>query len=253
MFYIVNSFEFPDPWLVIPQSFWHWKLHKTWLYHINYLSSIREIHMGRGKPIYLYLKCGLLVLIPGNSLLYCCCLQLCSDLSSSLTRLLNASNDSFWRTGWVYTRVNHHVAFIYDGLFLLSVFFIRFIDVIFSYRLSVISNTASCRVIIWFSFICAAGQVVLGTSIPLTRHKNCRILSIKPIAISVSDSAQFLVKGFNLSQPTTRYPSSILRVRHHCSYTQHFESEVYNAFLFWHLWVTACFQVVFSVSGCSVH
>ncbi|PSR85250.1 Squamosa promoter-binding-like protein [Actinidia chinensis var. chinensis] len=88
--------------------------------------------------------------------------ELCSDLSSSLARLLNASNDSFWRTGWVYTRVNHHVAFIYNG------------------------------------------QVVLGTSIPLTRHKNCRILSIKPIAISVSDSAQFLVKGFNLSQPTTR-------------------------------------------------
>ncbi|XP_057468455.1 LOW QUALITY PROTEIN: squamosa promoter-binding-like protein 1 [Actinidia eriantha] len=88
--------------------------------------------------------------------------ELCSDLSSSLARLLNASNDSFWRTGWVYTRVHHHVAVIYNG------------------------------------------QVVLETSLPLTSHKNCKILSIKPIAVSVSDSAQFLVKGFNLSRPTTR-------------------------------------------------
>lgn len=43
-------------------------------------------------------------------------LQLCYDLSSSLNRLLDVSDDSFWRTGWVYVRVQHQIAFIYDGL-----------------------------------------------------------------------------------------------------------------------------------------
>uniref|UniRef100_A0A5B7BUB4 Putative squamosa promoter-binding-like protein 12 n=1 Tax=Davidia involucrata TaxID=16924 RepID=A0A5B7BUB4_DAVIN len=88
--------------------------------------------------------------------------QLCCDLSSSLSKLLDASNDSFWRTGWVYTRVRHQVAFIYNG------------------------------------------QVVLDTPLPLKSHKSCGISSIKPVAVSVSERAQFLVKGFNLSRPTTR-------------------------------------------------
>ncbi|XP_052204479.1 squamosa promoter-binding-like protein 1 isoform X2 [Diospyros lotus] len=41
--------------------------------------------------------------------------ELCCDLGSSLTRLLDASNDHFWRTGWVYTRLQQCVAFIYNG------------------------------------------------------------------------------------------------------------------------------------------
>ncbi|KAI8003819.1 Squamosa promoter-binding-like protein 12 [Camellia lanceoleosa] len=88
--------------------------------------------------------------------------ELYCDLSSSLTRLLDASNDSFWRTGWMYTRVQQRVAFIYDG------------------------------------------QVVLDTLLPLKSHKNSRILSIKPVAVSFSERTQFLVKGFNLSRSTTR-------------------------------------------------
>ncbi|GMP76125.1 hypothetical protein CsSME_00032935 [Camellia sinensis var. sinensis] len=88
--------------------------------------------------------------------------ELYCDLSSSLTRLLDASNDSFWRTGWMYTRVQQRVAFIYDG------------------------------------------QVVLDTLLPLKSHKNSRILSIKPVAVSFSERTQFLVKGFSLSQSTTR-------------------------------------------------
>ncbi len=43
-------------------------------------------------------------------------LQLCYDLSSSMNRLLDVSDDSFWRTGWVYVRVQHQIAFIYNGL-----------------------------------------------------------------------------------------------------------------------------------------
>ncbi|KAJ4849884.1 hypothetical protein Tsubulata_034686 [Turnera subulata] len=41
--------------------------------------------------------------------------ELCSDLSSSLSRLLDVSDDSFWHTGWLYLRVQHQIAFVYNG------------------------------------------------------------------------------------------------------------------------------------------
>lgn len=41
--------------------------------------------------------------------------ELHCDFSSSLIKLVNASADSFWSTGWVYTRVQHHVAFMFNG------------------------------------------------------------------------------------------------------------------------------------------
>lgn len=41
--------------------------------------------------------------------------ELSSDLGSSLLELLNVSNDSFWNSGWVYTMVQRHVAFMYNG------------------------------------------------------------------------------------------------------------------------------------------
>lgn len=47
-------------------------------------------------------------------------IQLCWHLGTSLKRLLDTTNDPFWRTGWVYTRVQHFVAFLYNGLFSLS-------------------------------------------------------------------------------------------------------------------------------------
>uniref|UniRef100_A0A7C9F9R2 SBP-type domain-containing protein n=1 Tax=Opuntia streptacantha TaxID=393608 RepID=A0A7C9F9R2_OPUST len=37
------------------------------------------------------------------------------DMSSSLIRLLDVSNDPFWKTGWIYTRVQQRAAFICDG------------------------------------------------------------------------------------------------------------------------------------------
>ncbi|XVF28123.1 hypothetical protein REPUB_Repub15cG0001900 [Reevesia pubescens] len=88
--------------------------------------------------------------------------ELCCDLGSSLRRLVDVSNDSFWTTGWVYARVQHSVAFIYNG------------------------------------------RVVLDTPLPLKSHKNCRISSIKPIAVSVTERAQFVVKGFNLNRSSTK-------------------------------------------------
>ncbi|KAL2935041.1 Squamosa promoter-binding-like protein 12 [Bienertia sinuspersici] len=41
--------------------------------------------------------------------------ELCSDLSSCLTRLLDISDDTFWKTGWVYVRVQNQIAFVHNG------------------------------------------------------------------------------------------------------------------------------------------
>ncbi|KAG9459930.1 hypothetical protein H6P81_004438 [Aristolochia fimbriata] len=41
--------------------------------------------------------------------------ELCCNFTRSLCRLLDVSSDSFWHTGWVYARVQHQVAFIYNG------------------------------------------------------------------------------------------------------------------------------------------
>ncbi|XP_058008560.1 squamosa promoter-binding-like protein 1 isoform X2 [Hevea brasiliensis] len=88
--------------------------------------------------------------------------ELCCNLSTSLSRLLDVSDDAFWRTGWVYIRVQHQIAFVCNG------------------------------------------QVVVDTSLPIRSTNYSKILSVKPIAISVSERAQFVIKGINLSRPTTR-------------------------------------------------
>ncbi|PKA48164.1 Squamosa promoter-binding-like protein 12 [Apostasia shenzhenica] len=41
--------------------------------------------------------------------------KLCCDLGSSLKALLCLCTDDFWRTGWIYARVQQHIAFIYKG------------------------------------------------------------------------------------------------------------------------------------------
>ncbi|GAB2261537.1 hypothetical protein Droror1_Dr00002534 [Drosera rotundifolia] len=41
--------------------------------------------------------------------------ELCCNLGSSLSRLLDMSDDPFWRTGWIYTRVQNRVTFICNG------------------------------------------------------------------------------------------------------------------------------------------
>lgn len=50
--------------------------------------------------------------------------ELCCDLTFSLRSLLDLYNDSFWTTGWVYVRVQHQIAFIYNGLFMFA--FLKF-------------------------------------------------------------------------------------------------------------------------------
>ncbi|XP_077229752.1 squamosa promoter-binding-like protein 1 [Tasmannia lanceolata] len=46
--------------------------------------------------------------------------ELCGNLTSSLKRLLEASANIFWRTGWICAQVGHKLAFIHDGQVLLD-------------------------------------------------------------------------------------------------------------------------------------
>ncbi|KAI5574322.1 hypothetical protein BDE02_10G138600 [Populus trichocarpa] len=48
------------------------------------------------------------------------------------------------------------------------------------------------------------GRVVLDTPLPIKSNKNCRISSITPIAVSLSERTQFVVRGFNIVRPVTR-------------------------------------------------
>ncbi|KAJ6350692.1 hypothetical protein OIU78_006768 [Salix suchowensis] len=48
------------------------------------------------------------------------------------------------------------------------------------------------------------GRVVLDTPLPIKSHKNCRISSITPIAVSLSERTQFVVRGFDIARPMTR-------------------------------------------------
>ncbi|XP_057517775.1 squamosa promoter-binding-like protein 1 isoform X2 [Amaranthus tricolor] len=41
--------------------------------------------------------------------------ELCSDLSSCLTCLFNVTDDTFWKSGWVYVRVRNQIAFVHNG------------------------------------------------------------------------------------------------------------------------------------------
>ncbi|KAL8527128.1 hypothetical protein ACS0TY_005121 [Phlomoides rotata] len=89
--------------------------------------------------------------------------ELNCDLNSSLSRLLNFSDDvNFWSTGWIYARVLNQMAFVYNG------------------------------------------QVVVNTSLPFGTDNYSTILSVKPIAVTSSGQTQFIVKGLNLSRPSSR-------------------------------------------------
>ncbi|KAI5432319.1 hypothetical protein KIW84_036165 [Lathyrus oleraceus] len=41
--------------------------------------------------------------------------DLCCDLTASLSKLLDVSDNTFWRTGWVHFRLQHQMAFIFNG------------------------------------------------------------------------------------------------------------------------------------------
>ncbi|KAJ6357197.1 hypothetical protein OIU78_005133 [Salix suchowensis] len=48
------------------------------------------------------------------------------------------------------------------------------------------------------------GRVVLDTPLPIKSSKNCRISSITPIAVPLSERTQFVVRGFNIARSMTR-------------------------------------------------
>ncbi|GFP81245.1 squamosa promoter-binding-like protein 1 [Phtheirospermum japonicum] len=48
------------------------------------------------------------------------------------------------------------------------------------------------------------GQVVLDSPLPVNIHQCCKITSVTPIAVSLSEDVRFVVKGFNLSCSTSR-------------------------------------------------
>ncbi|XP_006349151.1 squamosa promoter-binding-like protein 1 [Solanum tuberosum] len=53
------------------------------------------------------------------------------------------------------------------------------------------------------AFVCD-GQVLLDMSLPCVSNDDGTLLSVRPIAVPVSDRVQFLVKGYNLTKPSTR-------------------------------------------------
>ena len=57
--------------------------------------------------------------------------------------------------------------------------------------------------------IYSTGHLVLDTPLPLKSSINCRISSIKPVAVSQSERTQFVVKGLNLFRPSTRHTTSL--------------------------------------------
>ena len=76
-------------------------------------------------------------------------------------------------------------------------------------------------------YICPAGQVVLDTPLPLKNQKSCRISSIKPIAVSVSERVQFVVKGCNLFRSSARYSLAFqCMLEYICSSPSHFSNFV---------------------------
>lgn len=46
--------------------------------------------------------------------------ELCGNLTSGLKRLLETSDDTFWRTGWMCAKVGRQIAFIHNGQVLLD-------------------------------------------------------------------------------------------------------------------------------------
>ncbi|KAL2556464.1 Squamosa promoter-binding-like protein 1 [Forsythia ovata] len=53
------------------------------------------------------------------------------------------------------------------------------------------------------------GQVVVDTALPFSSNNHGTILSVKPIAVTSSERARFVVKGFNLSRPSARLLCSL--------------------------------------------
>ena len=103
--------------------------------------------------------------------------------------MIVADGDGFWKSGWVYSIIQHQIAFILNGLFGQ---FLNFIS--FSY-FSLSLELLPC--------LCA-GRILLDTPILLDPHNHCEILSVYPLAVSEFEEVRFTVNGLNLTQ-SSRY------------------------------------------------
>ncbi|KAK3160649.1 hypothetical protein QOZ80_1BG0062500 [Eleusine coracana subsp. coracana] len=88
--------------------------------------------------------------------------ELDDDPAPWMEKLVNMSNDGFWRTGWVYARVQN-----------------------------------------WLTLSCNGSLVLASPWQPVIGDKRQR-LCVTPIAVACSSTANFMVKGFNIVQPTTK-------------------------------------------------
>lgn len=50
-------------------------------------------------------------------------LQMCNSLSVHLKKLFDVSDDLFWRSGWIYARVQNQIAFVNKGILIFVVSF----------------------------------------------------------------------------------------------------------------------------------
>lgn len=65
-------------------------------------------------------------------------------------------------------------------------------------------------------YVAATGNIVLDvTPLLLDTPDKCQIISMTPVAVSISARVSFTVQGFNLAQPTTRYVLCLIGV---CEY-----------------------------------
>lgn len=114
---------------------------------------------------------------------------------------------------------------------------------IFFCRILVGDNSTNNQEVSYFCLFYLVGEVVLDTQLTVTNDKNCKISSIRPIAVTVSENAKFLVKGFNMSR-STRY-SNCIHMTHHTTWalSKTLFSLVYRyvqSFLYCSLQATMC-------------
>jgi hypothetical protein len=117
-----------------------------------------------------------------------------------IEKLISMSNDGFWRTGWVYARIQECLTLSYNGLFTLF-------GVLFCCRLSHSKTNFIC-----IAFLVSAGSLMLASPWQPVIGDRLQRLCVTPIAVDCSSTAKFCVRGFNIVQPQSMYILSHLIV-----------------------------------------
>ncbi|RLM93962.1 hypothetical protein C2845_PM08G10800 [Panicum miliaceum] len=118
--------------------------------------------------------------------------ELDDDPAPWIEKLISMSNDGFWRTGWVYARIQECLTLSCNGLFTLF-------GVLFCCRLSHSKTNFIC-----IAFLVSAGSLMLASPWQPVIGDRLQRLCVTPIAVDCSSTAKFCVRGFNIVQPTTK-------------------------------------------------